>query len=226
MRTLNAEVHAVRRDVFIDAAQRLIQSQGYEDVSIGEILANTGASRGAFYHYFESKADLLEAVIERMTDAATASLMPIVDDPELGAVAKLDGYFRGIARWKAERPEFVLGIVRVWLSDENAIVREKFRKGLFPQMLPLLARIVAQGQAEGTFTIDSADETARVLVSLVLGANEAATDLYVARQAGTITLEAAERTLAAYARAFERVLGVRPGSLTFADSATLRQWYG
>ena len=64
------------------------------------------------------------------------------------------------------------------------------------------------------------------IVSLVLGANEAATDLYVARQAGTITLEAAERTLAAYARAFERVLGVRPGSLTFADSATLRQWYG
>jgi AcrR family transcriptional regulator len=97
VRTLNPEVHAVRREVFVDAAQRLIQSQGYEDVSIGEILAETGASRGAFYHYFESKADLLEAVIERMTEAATASLMPMVEDPSLDALAKFDAFFKSLA---------------------------------------------------------------------------------------------------------------------------------
>ena len=61
---------------------------------------------------------------------------------------------------------------------------------------------------------------------MILGANETATDLYVARQAGTITFDAVERTLDAYTKAFERVLGVRPGSLAIADQATLRQWYG
>ena len=226
MRTLNPEVHAVRREVFVDAAQRLIQSQGYEDVSIGEILAETGASRGAFYHYFESKADLLEAVIERMTEAATASLMPMVEDPSLDALAKFDAFFKSLASWKAERPDFVLGIIRVWLSDENAIVREKFRKGVLGRVAPLIARIVGQGRKEGVFSTGPADETARVLVTLILGANETGTALFLARQAGTITFETVERTLAAYVDAFERVLGVRPGSLTFADSATLRQWYG
>ena len=127
VRTVNREVHAVRRDAFIDVAQRLIQAQGYEDVSIGAILDEIGASRGAFYHYFGSKADLLEAVITRMTEAVTAELAPIIDDPDLPALAKFDAFFRGVARYKAQRTDFVLGIIRVWLSDENAIVREKFR---------------------------------------------------------------------------------------------------
>ncbi len=226
MRTVNAQNYAVRRDAFVDAAQRLIQSQGYEDVSIGAILDDLGASRGAFYHYFESKADLLDAVIERMTDMATASLMPALDDPGLTAIQKFEAFFAGIARYKAERTDLVLGLVRVWLSDENAIVREKFRKGLNTSIAPLLAEIVRQGEAEGAFTIHGPDATARVLVALMLGANEEATNLFIARQAGTITFGDVERTLGAYAEAFERVLGLRPGSLTFADSATLRQWYG
>ena len=226
MRTLNPEVHAVRRDAFVDVAQRLIQAQGYEDVSIAAILEELDASRGAFYHYFESKADLLEAVVARMTEAATATLIPVIEDPDLGAVQKFEAFFAGIARYKADRTELVLGLVRVWLSDENAIVRDKFRKSLLTDIAPLLARIVRQGQAEGAFTTHDADETARVLVALMLGANQEATDLFIARQAGRITFDDVERTLGAYTQAFERVLGVRPGSLAIADSATLRQWYG
>ena len=61
-------MHAVRRDDFIDAAQRLIRTKGYEETSIQDILDALGASQGAFYHYFGSKADLLEAVVERMVD--------------------------------------------------------------------------------------------------------------------------------------------------------------
>ena len=36
------------------------------------MLEDVGASKGAFYHYFDSKAALLEAVVERMVDDATA----------------------------------------------------------------------------------------------------------------------------------------------------------
>ena len=67
-RTLNPAAHAVRRDAFVDAAQRLIQAKGYEEMSIQDVLDELGASRGAFYHYFDSKAALLEAVVERMVD--------------------------------------------------------------------------------------------------------------------------------------------------------------
>ena len=65
-RTLNATIYAVRRDAFVDVAQRLIQAKGYQQMSIQDVLDELDASRGAFYHYFDSKADLLEAVVERL----------------------------------------------------------------------------------------------------------------------------------------------------------------
>jgi AcrR family transcriptional regulator len=225
-RTLNLESHAIRRDAFVDAAQRLIQTRGYEQMSIGDILAELGASRGAFYHYFDSKAAVLDAVIDRMTEAAIATVVPIVDDPHRTASEKLVGVFAGIGRFKGERTELLRAIMRVWRADENAIVRDKLRRGSVARLWPLLTRILEQGAAEGEFTPTSPEHAARVLVSLLLGVNEVATDLWFARQADTITLEAVERTFDAYAEAFERILGARPGSFDFADAATIRKWYG
>jgi AcrR family transcriptional regulator len=225
-RTLDPEAHAIRRDAFVDTAQRLIQTKGYEQLSIQGVLDELGASKGAFYHYFDSKAALLDAVVERMTEAASATLGPIADDPTLSALEKLDGVFSGLARWKGERTELVLAVLRVWLADDNAIVRERFRQGIVIRLTPLLARIIEQGKAEGMFTTGSADHVGRVLVSLIQGANEVAVELYFARQANTVTFEEVELRLAAYQEAFDRILGLPSGSFPSVDRQTLRQWFG
>ena len=223
-RTLNAAIHTVRRDAFIDVAQGLIQSKGYEQMSIQDVLDELEASRGAFYHYFDSKEALLAGVVERMVVAATATLAPLVADPNLGALEKLERVFSGIADWKAERKELVLALMRVWFSDDNAVVREKLRQGMVVRLTPLLAAIVRQGRAEGVFSAHSPADAARVLVSLLQGANEVAGELFVARQANAVTFEVVERALAAYTEAYERVLGIPAGSLTIAEGI-LRQWF-
>jgi AcrR family transcriptional regulator len=225
-RTVNAAAHALRREAFVDVAEHLIQSAGYEQMSIQDVLDELGASRGAFYHYFDSKAALLDAVVERMVKTVTASLAPLVADPDVPAFQKLQGLFAGIASWKGARTELMSALLRVWLSDENAIVREKFRRGLMLRLAPLLATIVRQGVDEGVFVSSSPGDTGRVLVSLIQGANETAVELYVARQAGRVSYEDVERPLATYGEAFEQVLGLPAGSLTIVDAAVLREWYG
>jgi AcrR family transcriptional regulator len=225
-RTLDPEAHAVRRDAFVDAAQRLIQAKGYELMSLQDVLDELDASRGAFYHYFDSKVALLDAVIERMVDAATAVAEPIVDDPDLPALLKLLGVFSGIGRWKAERTDMMLAVMNVWLSDENAIVRERMRQRTTIRLTPLLTRIVEQGKAEGVFSVSSAEHATGVLVSLMLGLNETASRLFVARQADAISFEDVERTFAAFIEAFERILGLPAGSWTPVDTPTLRFWFG
>ena len=97
-RTRDPEVHALRRDEFVDVALRLMQTKGWDATSIQDVLAETGASKGAFYHYFSSKADLLEAVIERITDAATASLHPAIDDPALSSMERFAARLRRASR--------------------------------------------------------------------------------------------------------------------------------
>src|SRR5205809_190919 len=225
-RTRNATVHAVRRDAFVDAAQRLIQVKGYEQMSIQDVLDELDASRGAFYHYFGSKADLLEAVVGRLTEAATEALQPMVDDPDLSAVEKLNGLFSGIARWKGERTDLVRAVLATWLADDNAIVREKLRQGTVLRLTPVLGRIVAQGRSEGWPAFGEPDHVARVLVTLIQGTNEAATELYFARQADTIGYAEVEPRLAVYWQAMERTLGLPAGSIAVINRATLREWYG
>ena len=224
-RTVDAEAHALRRDAFVDVAQRLIQNKGYESTSIQNVIDEVGASKGAFFHYFGSKAALLDAVVERLVDGAIAAVAPLVDDPGLTAAQKLQAVFAGIAQWKGERTELLVGLLRVWVSDENAIVREKMRRRVLARLTPMLAAILRQGEAEGAFTVDSPEADARVLVSLVLGVNEAATELYFARQAGEVSMSTVERTLRGYFVAFERLLGVPAGALAPLDPALLRQWY-
>lgn len=217
--------HAIRRDSFLDAAQRLIQVKGYEQMSVQDVLQETGASRGAFYHYFDSKVALLDAVVERIVVGGIAAVAPIVDAPSLSAPEKLTRLFSDIATWKAERKELMLALLRVWYSDENALVRDKLRRRMMVQLGPLLNAIVAQGTAEGIFSGDPPD-AASVLVTLLQGAQDTAGELFFARQAGAITFYDVERRLRAYSGAMERILGVPPGSLPLVDRPTLHEWFG
>ena len=223
---MNPTLHTVRRDAFLDVAQRLIQTKGYEAMSIQDLLDQLEASKGAFYHYFGSKQELLEAVVERFADGAMASLAPILSDPELPALKKLERFFTGIASLKAEQKDLMLAIIEVWNSDGNAIVREKVRRLSERIMVPLLSAVVTQGVDEGTLQVDSPDEMAKVLASLMLGFQQQATDLFIARQAGAITFEVVQRAVAANTEAFERILGVPKGSITLTDEPTLRFWFG
>jgi AcrR family transcriptional regulator len=215
----------MRRDAFVDAAMRLIQTKGYEQTSLQDVLDQAEASRGAFYHYFDSKSGLLDAVIQRMVDTVAANLEPLVADPDIPAIRKLQLFFAGIVEWKEERRGFLAALLDVWLSDENAIVREHLRLRVAERLTPLLTEILAQGEFEGTFSAGPADETARVLISVIVAVNETATRLFLATRDGTATYEDAVRTVTAYAEAMERILGIPTGSWPVPDEASLRFWF-
>jgi AcrR family transcriptional regulator len=224
-RTVNASSRAVRRDAFIDAAQHLIETKGYEQMTVQDVLDELGVSRGAFYHYFDAKSALLEAVVDRMADAALATVATTLADPAVPAIVKLHDVFSGIARFKAARADLVLAVLEAWLSDDNAIVRDKLRRIIVVRLAPILAPILRQGAAEGMSPASSPDDTALVVASLIQGASEAAVELYVARKARTVSFEVVERTLRAYGAAFERILGAPPGSLAFLTADSLHPWY-
>jgi AcrR family transcriptional regulator len=224
-RTVDTEARAVRREAFVDTALQLMQAKGYEQMSIQDVLDELGASRGAFYHYFDSKAALLEAVVTRVVDTALASVAPLVDDPSLAAVPKLEGLFGGLAQWKMERTHLMLALTRVWLSDENTLMRDKMWQHLMERLAPLLAAILRQGDDEGTFTVASPGHTARVLVALLHGLNDLAVRTFVDREASGVTLAEVESMVSAYVEAMERILGVPAGTLELIDRSALEEWY-
>lgn len=55
---------ARRRQELIDAAHAAFVERGYSAVGVSDITARVGVSHGAFYRYFDSKRDILDAVVD------------------------------------------------------------------------------------------------------------------------------------------------------------------
>ena len=218
-------VHMVRREAFVEAAQRLMTAKGYEQMSIQDVLDEVEASRGAFYHYFDSKQALLEAVIDRMVDQALGEVDVVIADASVPAPEKLHRVFSTIGRWKTAQKPLVLALLEVWMSDHNAIVREKLRRSMVGRLGGTLEPIIQQGMDEGTFHASSAHYAARVLVMLLLGFQDVAMELFLDRQARKIGLADVERAFRGYTQSFERVLGAPEGSIELIDKPVLRAWF-
>jgi AcrR family transcriptional regulator len=64
----------IRRAELLDRASRLFVQHGYENVSLNDLIADAGVSKGAFYHWFPSKDALITAVTERSVDEGIAAV--------------------------------------------------------------------------------------------------------------------------------------------------------
>ncbi|MGC5169065.1 TetR/AcrR family transcriptional regulator [Microbacterium sp. DT81.1] len=60
------------------AAVDLFATQGYANTSVQQIVERAGVTKGAMYHYFESKDDLLFAIYERMLSLQKSRLDEII----------------------------------------------------------------------------------------------------------------------------------------------------
>src|ERR1700739_2013796 len=54
----------IRRAELLDRASVLFVQHGYDNVSLNDLIADAGVSKGAFYHWFPSKDALISAFAE------------------------------------------------------------------------------------------------------------------------------------------------------------------
>ncbi len=81
--------------LILDVAFRLFMEKGYEHTSIQDMIDHLGGlSKGAIYHHFKSKEDILVAVADRMTAESNQMLAAIRDRADLNGREKLKTIFR------------------------------------------------------------------------------------------------------------------------------------
>src|SRR5258707_8925090 len=224
VRTVNETAYEARRNAILDAAQRAVETKGYEQMALADLLGELQISSGAFYHYFDSKPALLFALVERMGDQVVQLVLPIVHNRELGALDKLQRFFATLDRGKLAHKEFVLAYLRVWYADENAIVRHKLYVARVKRFTPWLEGIIRQGVEEGVLTTPYPDQAARVVISLFEDLGYATVELLLSRERSPDDLPRLERIVEAWADALERVLGVPAGCLQRSSREELAQW--
>ena len=223
-RVVKEEDYAARRKEILDVALRLVYTQGYEAMSIQDILDSLKISKGAFYHYFDSKQALLDGMIERMLDEAEQILLPIAQAKDLSAIEKLRRYFNAGGRWKVAQKAFMLDLLRIWRTDANALMRQKQEAAAMKRVAPVLADIIRQGIAEGVFSTKYPEQFGSMLVGLSRGFEDSIANLLLTAIPPPDALERLEAAIGAYSDSMERILGAPAGSLPLADIEILKEW--
>ncbi len=77
-------------NLILETAMKLFAEKGYEHTSIQDIINNLGGlSKGAIYHHFRSKEDILDAVTTKMSEQSNKMLFEIQNCPGLTGKEKL-----------------------------------------------------------------------------------------------------------------------------------------
>ena len=223
-RSVKAQDYTEKRNAILDVAMRYIATKGYEQMTTQDILEELQISRGAFYHYFESKQALLMALVERIGEQAEQLVLSIVSDHELSAQDKLLRFFAVLDQHKRANKDLVFAFMRVWYADENALFRQKLYQARVKRLTPWLSQIIQQGVTEGIFTAPYPDQAARIIVSLLEDLGYVMAELLLGEEGEQIDLSRMAQIGDATADALERVLGVKSGCLRQSWSEDLSRW--
>jgi AcrR family transcriptional regulator len=229
-RKVKEEDYASRRNEILDAARTLVYTKGYEQMSIQDILDAMKISKGAFYHYFDSKPALLEALIDRFADEAERAVSPILQDPDLTALEKLQHYFSTAVQWKVAQKDYLLAILRVWYSDDNAIIRQKVFSRLLKRFTPSFVPVIQEGIQEGSLSTAYPEQAMQIVFQAIQGLGDKFGEAILTGQAGggvgnsEDRIQAIEKDVDAYTDSVERILGIQKGSIQLMDAKSVRMW--
>ena len=207
----------VRRSEILDVAQRLFYQKGYKRTSIQDIITEIGIAKGTFYHYFSSKLDLLDAMIERMIEQTLQSLEPLVANNQLSALEKFERFFSDIADWKIENKTFLLDLMNILYKDENAVLRYKIEAASVEKTVPLLAQIIEQGMAEGSFATEFPADIAEIVFQMGQSLSDTLVKIIINETHNDDTLSIIERKTIVYHHAIERTLNAPDGSIKLVN---------
>ncbi len=157
----------------LDTARALVAGRGFSAVGLSEILGAAAVPRGSFYHWFRSKEQFGEALIERHFDSYLVQVDACLCAAGQPAPQRLLAFF---SQWHASQtgsdPQSHCLVVK--LSAEVCDLSEAMRGALergTAQVIERLASCLAEGIATGELTAcPDPTEVAQQLYQQWLGA--------------------------------------------------------
>jgi AcrR family transcriptional regulator len=163
------------RTRILDSARRLFNRNGLAAVSIDEIMAGAGLTRGGFYSYFDSKEELYAEAITHFINGgpnAEWQRMAFADRPEGQALARaiLDAYLSRVHLDDVEGSCPVIGLATD-VARSGGPAKRAYR-----QVMEMMAGIFAANlgsspvtAAEASAAPDAARQRALAVVALCVG---------------------------------------------------------
>lgn len=211
---------AVRRAELLDQAIALFLERGYENVSLNDLLATAGTSKGAFYHYFPSKEALVTALAERSAAEAFEALGPIFAQPGTNALDRLNAGLRASYQVKVAMgaPEQIAAMTSLLKPQNQALFRRivTIWEDLFR---PVLTEVITQGVQEGVFDTFDPEGVGDIIQGFAASMQTNLVHVLNAPDAKSRrkAIDDSVKRLKLYGIATDRILGLPDGSTVVLD---------
>lgn len=143
----------------LDVAQRLFFEKGYDDTTIQDIVDNLdGLSKGAVYHHFKSKEEILDAVCDRMF-FANNPFEAVRKRSDLNALEKLR---KAIRLNQADESRVDLTIQGIPITRNPRLLVEMIESNR-KVLTPYYEQLLEEGNRDGSLHTEYAHEIAELL---------------------------------------------------------------
>ena len=211
----------MRREELLATAERLFYTKGYEKTSVQDILTEMNFSKGGFYHHFDSKLAVLEAICEMRAKETCEKAKEIVAQQQ-GAVNKLNALFHDAAFFGGGSSNFVALLIQVAYREDGALMREKMKACQLEYMQDVLCDILAEGMHTQAFFVADIPTSAQMLLRLYMQFSDDIAFLLAKGESEEKMAEAMVAKLNVYRTAIERVLIAPFASIVLFDAKELQ----
>ncbi len=157
------------RGRILDAAERLVQSRGFNGFSYADVASELGVTKASLHYHFPSKAELGEALIARYTERFVAALGQI-DADGLAPAAKLAAYAALYAQVLREERMCLCGMLAAEYETLPAPMRHAILS-FFDHNQGWLRTVMDDGRADRSMSFDgTAEDGAQTILGGLEGA--------------------------------------------------------
>lgn len=149
-----------RRNEILDVAEHLFMKKGFDGTSTNDILQAVGIARGTLYYHFKSKEDIMDALIDRMSENLLKKARISADDRAISIHERLISVIMAIRLKETDDNEFMEHIHK----PQNALMHQKIQKTMISGITPILTDVVQDGIQQGLFHTLYAYEAVEMMV--------------------------------------------------------------
>lgn len=151
----------VRYGEIIEAARDLFLVKGYDRTTMRDVMAQLHIAKGTIYHYFKSKEELLDAVLDSLVTVLVQQMQQECAKSQGNALERLRYLILNSASGNNHDQEMLDNLHR----PGNAGMHIRLLAKMITQQAPIYAELIRQGCDEGIFTTKTPLESAEFILA-------------------------------------------------------------
>lgn len=152
------------REVILEVSAKLFLEKGFDRTTMKDIVENLGMSKGAIYHHFKSKEEIMKAVFDIQEKQIQEQITSIQENLKgMNAKDKLVFILQSSVEEqnKQEYDEHLIGLLK---SPEYVL---KFMKDNLYNNAPMMGKIMQEGNEEQSMHVEYPEECAEAFLLLL-----------------------------------------------------------